>query len=301
MLSPSGKKYNELSDKLRKELQAKKQKLGQFAKFKFAIAKKNPEYNFIDIPEASIRQTAAPEYIFPMQVDIQPVTYTIRDYDNKDKKIGLIAEENEKGEPIGFRRITVKERDRGVLKLDLNTTTGEDDFAYLMLHPRTENGIFYDDKQGPLIKLVDEKADAKKYTEIKSQKADAMYVATKMDDADVRDFACAMNWDEDEDVDILKGRVIDMAENNTPEFVKFVETAEIKKLAVIKRAESAGVIKWLPLDYKYAWGANGQTIVAFGRKEDMNPLREMADWLITAKNGAEVFKKLENALRPAKV
>lgn len=306
MLTSNGVKINDFSPELRAMLEKKVadlEKIGGKIKFKFNIAQKNPEYNFQGAQngegdEMEIIQAVGPKTVFPSYWTLQPVTFYIVDPgDKKKKRAGIVIEEDEKGNAIGFKRIVLTERDRGVKTLRFENPDDRDEIGLILLHPALKGGLFHDEKQyGNLIELVNETADAKKRTARRSDKADAMYVASRMDDKEIKDFACAMGWDEDEDISVLGDRIGEMAESDPEGFAKTMKHDHFQYRAAITRAEKAGEIIWIPLENKYTW-SNGQTIAAFGKQDDLDRLKSLSEFLMTHKEGDAMFKRIKALTR----
>lgn len=302
MLTKSGE-FNDLSTQLQDIIRAKISQFGKKVKVKFRIAQKNPEHNFIGSAQAiesevDLSQVGGPKFIYPAYWDLQPVTYRIVDPgDKKRKRIGLVKEENEKGHPVAFHRITLVERDRGVRQFDTDRPDEHDALIYLLLHPAHKGGMFHDDEYGDMFEIINEVADAKTRNRRRSDKADAMYVAANMSEKEIKDFACAIGWDENDEPELLADQIANMAESDHEGFKRFLEDSHYAYRAEIKRAENAGVIIWSPMENKYTW-SNGQTIAAFGIQENLDRLKALSEFLESHKEGDAMFKRIKALLRP---
>jgi len=293
MLESTGTKvvYNNLSDQLRKDIEDKAAEAGRFIKYKFDIARKNPD----------VEMRVGGEYLYPLLYSLSPVTFDIIDpYDKKRKKIGLVKQLKEFGAvDNSFYRVQVNEWDRGILRLDMNKAEDRDKFAYLELHPKLSGGAFQDANSYVVVSKIDDVKAARKSLGEKEGRANAMFVATSMTVSEVKDFACAMGWDEHEDIDILRDRVLDIADK-TPDFFKdFINNKQIEYRAVIKRAMDNNVIQFQPVENKFVWGSNGQTIAVLERCEGgiEEILQRMCDWILTSKNGNDVYARLKGILK----
>src|ERR1043165_476744 len=134
MLDQVGTKpvYNNLTPKLREQLESKAKEAGRFVKYKFAIAKRNPDQEL----------KTGGEYLYPLRWALTPVTFDITDPgDGTRKRIGIVDKLKEFGAPSdSFRRVTLEEQFRGVLVLDMEQMADQDMFMYLELHPKFESG-----------------------------------------------------------------------------------------------------------------------------------------------------------------
>jgi hypothetical protein len=303
MLSKSGAEVNDLSPELRKILDEAIAKQGKFVVFKFDIAKPNPEYNFMMNPIAidsgmDMSKVAQGRKIYPAYYDLQPVTYRIIDPgDNRRKKVGIVTEEDKEGNPTNFKRCSLREMDMGRVKLDMDNPDDREMFMYLWMHPKLKGGMFKDKNEQDLIEIVNERADAKKRGLRRSDKADALYVSSHMSLGEMKDFACASGWEEDQEEEVLQDMIGAFAENDPAGFKEFFNSSQYPYRAEIMRAERNGVIHWLPMENKYTW-ANGGLITAFGKMDNLDRLKEMAEFLISNKNGDEIFKRIKGLNRP---
>jgi hypothetical protein len=283
MLSIS-KGYNEISVALQKKLDDERVAVGKLAKYKFYIARKNPDGE----------HKPGEEYLFPALYTLTPVTFSILEEDRKERSIGLYqgTEKHNDDEEIKFGRVTLLERNEGILNLDLSVP----EHMHLELHPKNENGFFRDKNIPAMFCRVDELKEAKQRLRSKELRGQAIMVATKMGEGEVRNFAAAMNWNELEDFEILKDRMIEIADKDPEFFRKFVDDPAIEYKAIIRRAIDANVINWIPVEAKFIWSSNGSTIAMIDRSSVDKYLDGFSDWLMTAKNGLEVYKKIRTLL-----
>lgn len=281
------KGYNDLSESLRNKLNEERKLVGKVVKYKFYIARKNPDG----------QHKQGEEYLFPALYTLTPVTYTIME-DRLPKQIGLYDgyEVHNEEQEARFRRVTLKERDEGILTLDMTAPEHIEMFEYLELHPKNENGFFRDKNIPAMFCRTDELKEAKQRLRTKELRGQAIMVATRMTEQEVRNFAAAMNWNELEDYEILKDRVIELADKDAEFFRKFVDDPVNEYRATVRRAMDANIISWVPLESKFTWTSNGSVIAVLDRNSASKFLEGMAEWLVTAKNGAETYKKLRGLL-----
>lgn len=288
MLTRSKEVINGLSEKLEADFKKKFDALPAKIKYKFDYERRNPD-----------PQKTGGEFIYPSWKVLEPVTFYIKDpYDNLSKKIGLVIGEDAEGNPNDFKRITLQERDRGVLNLKKDDREAFDTFCYLELHPANTTGKYRDNQIPALFKFVDESKEAKSSGMRRNLKADAMFVAANMKIQEMKDFAVAMDWDETMDEDILFDKIGEIAENDPTQFKVLIESSSMEYKATVKRAEVHQIIEWDSQGYKYVWATTKETIIAFGRQENMDRLEKMAEWLL---NKREVYDKLKSLLKAAKI
>jgi hypothetical protein len=290
MLDQVGTKpvYNNISTQLREKYEKKAKDSGRYVKYKFAIAKRNPDGEF----------KTGGEYLYPLRWSLTPVSYSITDpFDSLRKRIGIIRHLREFGHPSdNFARVQLDEQFAGILTLDLENQEDQDKFMYLEMHPKLEGGEFRDKNEMALFRRIDEIKEAKLALTAKENRANAMFVASQMSHKEIQDFACAMGWDEHQDINIIRDNVMDLADKDPEWFRNFIDNKSIEYRAVIKRAMDNKIISWHPVENKFVWASNNQTIAILDRCEDNKVLERMSDWLSTSKNGQEVLIKIKGLL-----
>lgn len=288
MLQPMGR-FNHLSDQLRDELQRRADQAGRFVTYRFDIARKNPDGE---------RKTGG-EWLYPSNWVLTPKIFDIIDPYNK-RRISIampITVKDDKGNGEDrVRSIQIREGWEGKYMLDLNKPDDRDAFGFLELHPKLSGGTFADPQAPGLIRRVDVTREAKRRVSTRNEKANALLVSTTMDDVQVKDFAAAMGWDETEDIGVLRDRMQDIAENDHKFFTEFLDNKNFQHRAVIKRAMDNKIIEFHPVENKFVWASNKQIICVLERAEGDKVLDRMSDWLVTAKNGPEVFQQITKML-----
>lgn len=282
--------FNNVSPQLRKTLTDLRASVGRRVKYKFYIAQKNPDGTRI----------AAPEFIYPALFSLTPTTYKIMDPgDQLFKDIGMttgkVRYDNDY-EELHFRRVAIPERDGGMRTLDLEKQEDIEEFEYLEMHPRLEGGLFRDKERPAMFVRVDDLKEAKTKLKGRELRVTALAVSMKMGEQEVRDFAAAMNWNELQDLDILRDKLTALAESDPEFFRKFVDDPKMESKAVVRRAVDANVINWIPVENKFVWSTNGTTIAVLDRSESGEYIEQMADWFMSHKNGMETYKKIKSML-----
>lgn len=291
MLEKQGK-YNDLSPKLREDLAKAADKAGRYVKYRFAIARKNPDGE----------HRTGGEYIYPLLYTLTPVTFDIIDpYDKQRKKIGIVVALKENGaNSDDFARIEIREGWQGIYTLDMEKPDDMDKFAYLELHPKLEGGLLRDPNSPAMVARVDDKQRATDAIRLRNVKIDAMFAASNMNHEEVKDFASAMGWDEALDIMILKDQIAELAERDPNFFIDFINDKGLEHKAVIKRAVDNGILSWVPVENKFIWNSNKQTIAVLERMQGGKELERMSEWIFTSKNGEEVYKRIKAMLQERK-
>lgn len=285
--------YNNLSPKLRETLEKRAAEQGRYVKYKFSIAKRNPDGEL----------KTGGEYLYPLRWALTPVTFSITDpHDKLRKRIGIVKELKEYGAIADrFGRVFLDEQFAGVLTLDLQSHADQDAFMFLEMHPKLEGGDFRDKNEMAIFRRIDEVVEARTSLTARENRANAMFVASQMAAQEIKDFASAMGWNENEDINIIRDKVMELAEKDPNWFIQFIDNKSIEYRAVIKRAMDNNIISWLPVENKFVWSANNQAIAVLDRCEDGKVLERMSDWLTTSKNGQEVFTKIKGLLFKARL
>jgi hypothetical protein len=288
MLLQNIKHYNDLSPELREKLEAKVKGFGKTVRYRFEIAKPNPDptkYNG--------------DTIWPMIYTLDPAVFQIRDTNekrkdhNQSKTIALIDRIDDNGKPDRFRKIKVEAKDRGILTLHIEDIPEHFDYAMCMeMHPKNANGLFSDKTKQQIFSRIDENALATEQRKERSARKLAMDTAEKMSDAEIQEFADAMQWNFE--ILTLRNMTEDMAEKNPIMFNDLVEGKKIKYQAAIKRAVDKNLVSYDPADCRLSWTATGQAIVALGSTVDgKNDFERLAEWFMTAGDVADkAYKKL---------
>ena len=280
--------YNNLSAKLREEIETKLKGFGKSVRYKFEISKPNPDpakYNG--------------DTVWPNRYTLDPAVWDITDpYEaagkSKSKKIGIIEAIDENGKPNRFRKIRVMAPQKGVLILDLEN---QDDYytAFaLELHPKLIGGRFEDKNAYRVVTRIDENAEAETERKERTARKKALDAAEEMTDQDITNFADAMMWDSGEPTNILRNKVEELAETDPEFFNDLIEKKEIQNRALVKQALDKRIITHDPVENKFMWASNMQLITALPTSLTANHVQQFAEWLVVGGSKAEeVHKKIK--------
>ena len=146
-------------------------------------------------------------------------------------------------------------RSRGTLRLDLEKP---EDFAMAMLleiHPKHKGGQFADKNKHQVFQRIDETKLAKEQRTERSARVKALVAAQKLSDAQVVQFADAMTWDSTEELEILRARIEDMAENEPVFFNEMLAEGNrvVDVTATLKRAIDRNIIHFDSINYRYQY------------------------------------------------
>jgi len=281
--------YNNLSAKLREEIEAKLKGFGKSVRYKFDISKPNPDpakYNG--------------DTVWPNRYTLDPAVWDVTDpYEvagkSKSKKIGIVEAVDENGKPNRFRKIRVMAPQKGVLILDLENSQEDYYTAFaLELHPKLIGGKFEDKNAYRVVTRIDENAEAETKRKERTARKKALDAAESMEDADIVNFADAMMWDSGEPANILRNKVEELAETDPEFFNDLIEKKEIQVRALVKQALDKRIITHDPVENKFMWASNMQLITALPVSLTANHVQQFAEWLVVGGSKAEeVHKKIK--------
>jgi len=293
MLEQQGK-YNDLSDKLRAEIEERVAGFGKSVRFKFKIDQPNPDPFKYNGP-----------IIFPFIYTLDPKVFQITDpYEDrpgkqKVKTIALIDKlsEGEKTESR-FKSIKISEKSRGVLYYDLESIEQQEFAAYCLLHPKLEGGRFMDKGRLPIFSIVDERKLATEQREERGERKKAMDFAERMSDKEVVDFADAMNWDSTKDAGILRNEIEDLAEHTPKIFNDLVSNEKMEYQAVVKQAFDNNVISYDPIGNQVTYVSTSQVISVLSSDMNKSEVERAAEWFQFGGNNAQkAYNKVKSLLK----
>ena len=291
--------FNDISPKLREELEQKVESFGKRVRYRFDIAKPNPD------PEKYNG-----EYVYPNIFTLDPAKFTIQDpYENrseksKTKNIAVVDDGfiNDKGVPERFKKVKLNGSDKATLTL--NIEENRDDFymaMFLELHPKNKTGAFTSKTLYPIFSRIDENAAARGARTERSERLKALNVAQGMSDAELIDFADAMQWDSSENIEILRNKAEEFADNNPIYFNDFVQGKTIEYQSLVKQAMNKGLISFNHGDYSFVWTGNQQVITNLPPTGQKTEIQKMSEWMQTSGNkGDDFYKKLKSLVKGGK-
>jgi hypothetical protein len=166
---------------------------------------------------------------------------------------------------------------------------------YLEMHPKMKDGIFQDKTKIPMFRRIDEMKAATDAKKERSTRLKALNAAQGMSDKEVLNFCDAMSWDSTEDVLILRNKIEELADSNPEFFNDLVSGKMIQYRATIKQAMDKKVIEFDPIEHKFVWESNKQTITVLSPVAGKNAVEKMAEFLMTGGDKADaIYKKIKD-------
>lgn len=290
--------YNDLSPKLREELEKRINDFGKSVRFKFNIEKPNPD---------PLKYNGA--LIYPFTYTLDPKVFQITDpYETREgkqkvKTIGIINKLKEDGKTAeSFKCVRINERFKGVLYYDLEDIDQREFTALLLLHPKLVDGKFKDKNKIPVFSIINETKLATEQRTLRSAKLIALNYAEKMSDQDVVDFADAMggdnSWDSTQDPSILRNKIEELAENTPAAFNELVKDEKMKFQTVVKQAFDNNIISYDPTANQIVWVSTTQAIAVLGTNMDKNEVVRAAEFFqLGGDKATKAFEKIKSLLK----
>ena len=292
--------YNDLSPKLRLELEKKVESFGRVVRYKFDIAKPNPD------PSRYNGDT-----VYPNIYTLDPTRFTLQDpYEDREDKtktktIALIDENaiSADGLPEKFVKVRVNGANKSVLTL--NIEDNREDFymaMFLELHPKNKSGKFARKDVHQVFSRIDENAAAREARTERSERLKALNAAQSMSDSELIDFADAMQWDSSEHIEVLRNKAEELADTNPVYFNDLVSSKAVEYQALIKQAMNKDLISFNYGEYKFVWSGNQQTITTLSPTGTQTEIQKLSEWMQTNGNkGDDFYKKLKSLVKGEKL
>lgn len=286
--------YNDLSPKLREKLETRIDSFGRFVRYKFNLARPNPD-----------PQKYNGDIIYPSQYNLHPVQWKItdNDEDRKDKQkvknIGVIekTERDDRGN-LQYRYLGVRITDieRGVKIFDMEKEEDRTMVAALELQPKNGSGLFPNPQMVSIFSRVDEAKHATEKRAERSARKKALDAAEDMTDKEIVDFADAMSWNSTEDSILLRNKVEELAENTPELFNDLISGQKIKYQSIIKKGIDNKILSHNTSEGSLAWASTGLQIISLGLGSGTKTdIERFAEWFLEAGGKADVaYKKLKS-------
>lgn len=294
MLLQKNGQFNDLSKKLRNELETRVRGFGKVVRYKFDVSHPNPDPSKYNGPT-----------VWPNVYTLNPTIFNINDPHedregvSRSKRIAFIdGVDLEKGFPNRFRKVRVEGKNQGLYKLNLENDEEFNMACLLELHPKNGNGMFPDKSKRQIFSRIDEQALATEQRNLRTAKRAALNAAGDMSDKQVVEFADAMQWDSAEDLKILHNKVEELAETSPDFFNDLVAGKTVEYQAAVKQALDRQIISFDPAEWKFMWTSNQQPITVLSEVDGKTHVQQMAEWLqIGGAKSEEVYKKMKSLLK----
>jgi len=209
------------------------------------------------------------------------------------KDIGAIERFDDLGVPV-FGTLRFDSEEDGFKVLDYRNPK-EKIFIDLIICSNFGN-INPDREMGKEVcKIVDKLADSR----VKFQKMGvlqaAINLAMEMEDSDVVDFAAAMDWNEREDIEILRPMVVELASAQPDFFKEFIESNGVELRSLLKKAITAGVVIYNSGTNELAW-KNNEVFAVLKSEKGVTHLTQFISWVSAHVKGMETVELIRSLM-----
>jgi hypothetical protein len=149
----------------------------------------------------------------------------------------------------------------------------------------------------PKFKRVDFVKESNARIAKRSVRLEAMTYASGLTEAESRQLAAALGWDENAEPKVIQDQIEDFAEKKPQDFVDFVENKDqVKNRSLAKKAETLGILKYDHATKRMLWGASSQPIATLEVQDGKTYHDAFADWLLTAKDGSKTLENIDSQI-----
>jgi hypothetical protein len=173
----------------------------------------------------------------------------------------------------------------------------EELYEYFELCNYNESNENRDTNVEPLFRRIDRKKEADKFIKQSDNLLNALNYVSYLKGQDVRELAASLNWNELEDLEVLKADLREYAMKYPDALIKMIDDPDIKRKSELKQSLTAGFIKYDVHTHKVLWGHNDVSIAQLDRVPGANFLDQLNDWIKTNKNGDNIMQALRKSLR----
>lgn len=286
-MSTFKKEFNNISDELQEKLSKLKKLHGPVFRFKLLNGKQ------MNLPVPGAQGAFETKTVYNSVYEL-PCRDTIIDHGTgRSVSLAVIKGWDDQNNPVFFTGKHIKGADEG--RFDLNEKDPNDllwiDFLLL------SNLLSENNKENPIVMLIDEKKVAREKVARLNDKKAAIVMAAGMDNEQVVNFAAAAGWDENEDPEVIKGRISDMVESSPELFKALVESGQLDYRAVLKKAVTKGLVTYSPEAGTLSWANGGNVFATLDKHSERTYLEQFAEWAVTHPNGDDVFKTMKSLVK----
>lgn len=161
---------------------------------------------------------------------------------------------------------------RGDIPMEAN------EYQFLMLHDANGSNPNRNKNVPVLFELIDEARIAKDAKQKRDLKIDAINTARSLKDSDVKRMAASLNWDQEENIIVLRNNLESMAENDPEEFTRAINDRNKEMKIQVKEAFDEDIVFYDAMKRKFCFRADGSTLFStkdtVAKKEYVNVLTD---------------------------
>lgn len=267
-----------------KEIKPKKPKNGTIVEYQFLIGR--PDYNN---PNKTL----------------YPPSYRVKTFDrildpgkNEYMDIGVFerkVKDKDGNETIRTRAFYLRGA-KGLLALTIGGNQDDEMYEFLELSNENQSNPNRDTSVVPMFRRIDAIKDASDRTQKRDVLTSALVYVSNMGEMEIREFAAAMAWGENDDLELLHDQVGEFARTKPNEFVKFFNDPQLRTKALIKNAITKGIIKHDVATNKILWGNGDAVIAALDRQDGKTYVDTFSEWIRVMKGGDNILAGIKKQI-----
>ena len=281
---------NKISKEYQDELDAKQLEVGQVVQFKLLDGVLNPD------PDE--RRKEGKEIIWKM-VDFIRGQDRIKDpYTKKTVDIGVVKEIDDKGKAVCDQWTIMPRDSNGYITIVGGNVEQERWYEYMLICNENESNPHRDKNVKAKFKLVDAEKESKEKSRQYDLLTEMLVFVRDLSKAEKMEVAGAYGWDRNSSEEIITTRLKEIALKDPAGFKKIVGNKnDLALRSLINEAISDNVITFNPLENKYTFTQTNEVIRSFDRKDNVDTIDQLAEWLKTSAQGRVVIKNIKAQLK----
>jgi len=225
-----------------------------------------------------------------------PTKDTIRDPFNKNKVVNIgVIKEVEKGEVVSFKHYVAGQGQSlfsGRFCLDSNSLDDVEFYYMFMLGNANGKNPNRDTTKPILFEPLYFEELSKEKSKTRSTRLRALNIVDGFTPTEKRDFASALNWGVEANLDILTEKIEEFADNNPDAFLKIWGDSSLKIKSLVGRAFKYQVLSHDKSNNTVSWVTLNQPIASFDKNSKEPIVNLFTNWLETHADGTKVKNSL---------
>jgi hypothetical protein len=281
---------NKISEKYQAELDKKILSDGQVVQFKLLDGILNPD------PDE--RRKEGKEIIWKMVDEIRGHDNIKDPYTGKIVEIGVVTEIDEKGKAICDQWTIMPKNTNGFITIVGGNIEQEKWYEYMLICNENESNPHRDKNKKAKFKLIDAEKESKEKSRQYDLLTEMLVFVRDLSKSEKMEVAGAYGWDRNSSEEIITTRLKELVLKDPAGFKKIVGNKnDLALRSLINEAIADNVITFSPLENKYNFTQTNEVIRSFDRKESVDTIDQLAEWLKTSAQGKVVIKNIKAQLK----
>ena len=197
---------------------------------------------------------------------------------------------------VSFYEIGFWKDEGGFKRLNPRSSRDKEILEFLLISNYNSSNPNRDPNSLSLFEVFRPEEKARERVNQRMRKIDAIAIAAAMSEADLREFAASVGWDESADMYIIKDRVLDWCEKDPDGFINAQSSRDRYIQATLRRAESRKIIEKNPLESSWVWASTGEIVCQLPRSSEKDLYQLFVDWYKSEERAVRVFHELESVV-----